>query len=94
MTPNDSLRTFKGAVAMVTGGASGIGRALGEALARRGARVVLADLQIDIDDEVAARIRGNGGQATAQELDVSDFAATISIRPAGAGSASTASSGR
>ncbi len=72
----DSLRTFEGAVALVTGGASGIGRALGEALARRGARVVLADLQVDLAKEVAARIRENGGQATAEELDVTDFPAT------------------
>jgi NAD(P)-dependent dehydrogenase (short-subunit alcohol dehydrogenase family) len=72
----DSLRTFKGAVALVTGGASGIGRALGEALARRGARVVLADLQVDLAQAVAAGIRGAGGQATAELLDVTDFPAT------------------
>jgi NAD(P)-dependent dehydrogenase (short-subunit alcohol dehydrogenase family) len=53
MTPPLSLRTYHSAVAIVTGGASGIGRALGEALARRGARVVLADLQIDLAREVA-----------------------------------------
>jgi len=76
MRRDDSLRTFEGAVAIVTGGASGIGRALGEALARRRARVVLADRQIELANEVAARIRENGGQATAQELDVSDFPAT------------------
>ena len=73
---NDSLRTFEGGVAIVTGGASGIGRAVGEALARRGARVVLADLQIELAREVAARIRENGGQATAEELDVANFPAT------------------
>jgi NAD(P)-dependent dehydrogenase (short-subunit alcohol dehydrogenase family) len=71
-----SLRTFEGAVAVVTGGASGIGRALGEALARRGARVVLADLQLDLAQAVAAHIRETGGQATAAPLDVTDFAAT------------------
>jgi NAD(P)-dependent dehydrogenase (short-subunit alcohol dehydrogenase family) len=54
MMRNDSLRTFEGAIAIVTGGASGIGRALGEALAQRGARVVLADRQIGLAEEVAA----------------------------------------
>jgi len=48
MEPDKSLRTFEGAVAIVTGGASGFGRALGEALARQGAWVVLADLQVDV----------------------------------------------
>jgi NAD(P)-dependent dehydrogenase (short-subunit alcohol dehydrogenase family) len=76
MKRNESLRTFEGAVAIVTGGASGIGRAVGETLARRGTRVVLADLQIELAREVAARIRENGGEATAEELDVADFPAT------------------
>ena len=57
MNPTNSLRTFAGAVAIGTGGASGIGRALGEALTRRGALVVLADLQVELAQEVAARIR-------------------------------------
>jgi NAD(P)-dependent dehydrogenase (short-subunit alcohol dehydrogenase family) len=76
MKSSDSLRTFAGAVAIVTGGASGIGRALGEALARRGARVILADLQADLAEDVAAGIREGGGRATAEGLDVTDFAAT------------------
>jgi NAD(P)-dependent dehydrogenase (short-subunit alcohol dehydrogenase family) len=76
MKRDNSLRTFAGAVAIVTGGASGIGRALGESLARRGARVVLADVQVDLAEEVTVRIRAGGGQATAENLDVTDFAAT------------------
>jgi NAD(P)-dependent dehydrogenase (short-subunit alcohol dehydrogenase family) len=75
----DSLRTFEGAVALVTGGASGIGRAIGESLARRGARVVLADLQVDLAEDIAARIKENGGQATALALDVTDYPATIQL---------------
>jgi NAD(P)-dependent dehydrogenase (short-subunit alcohol dehydrogenase family) len=76
MTQDNRLRTFDGAVALITGGASGIGRALGEALARRGADVVLADLQADLAEEVAAAIRAQGGRATAAVLDVADFPAT------------------
>jgi NAD(P)-dependent dehydrogenase (short-subunit alcohol dehydrogenase family) len=75
MTYDRSLRTFAGAVAIVTGAASGIGRALAEALAQRGAQVVLADLQIDPAREVATRIREGGGRATAEDLDVTDYSA-------------------
>jgi NAD(P)-dependent dehydrogenase (short-subunit alcohol dehydrogenase family) len=39
--------TFVGAAAIVTGGASGIGAALGAELVRRGAHVVLADIDAD-----------------------------------------------
>ena len=60
--------------AIVTGGASGIGRALGEALAARGVRVLLADLDGDIAEDVAAQIREAGGDATAAQIDVSRFA--------------------
>jgi NAD(P)-dependent dehydrogenase (short-subunit alcohol dehydrogenase family) len=74
--PCDSLRTFEGAAAIVTGGASGIGRALSEALAKRGASVVLADLQFDLADQVAGGIRADGGRATAVLLDVTDSVAT------------------
>jgi NAD(P)-dependent dehydrogenase (short-subunit alcohol dehydrogenase family) len=66
-----ALRAFDGAVAIVTGGASGIGRALGEELVRRGAHAVLADRQVERAREVADRIH----DATAAELDVRDFAA-------------------
>jgi NAD(P)-dependent dehydrogenase (short-subunit alcohol dehydrogenase family) len=72
---DNKLRTYEGAVAVITGGASGIGRALGEALGLRGAEVVLADRQIDLAEQVAAGIREGGSMATAAEVDVTDFAA-------------------
>jgi NAD(P)-dependent dehydrogenase (short-subunit alcohol dehydrogenase family) len=75
MKPGSGIRTFAGAVAIVTGGASGIGQALGEALARRGALVVLADLQGARARDVAAGIEKRGGKARAAELNVVDFAA-------------------
>jgi NAD(P)-dependent dehydrogenase (short-subunit alcohol dehydrogenase family) len=70
---NAVLRTYSGAVAIVTGGASGIGRALSEALAQRGAIVVIADRQADLAEETAARIRGVNGKAAAAAVDVTDF---------------------
>jgi NAD(P)-dependent dehydrogenase (short-subunit alcohol dehydrogenase family) len=58
--------------AIVTGAASGIGRALTEELAARGARVVLADRQLELAEEVAAGVRARGGAADVADLDVRD----------------------
>jgi NAD(P)-dependent dehydrogenase (short-subunit alcohol dehydrogenase family) len=58
--------------AIVTGAASGIGRALAEALADTGVDVVLADRQADVAERIAADIRGRGRAAGAVELDVRD----------------------
>lgn len=67
-----SLRTYEGAVAIITGGASGIGRALGEELAARGCEVVLADLQLEAAEQAAAHITEQGGKASASALNVTD----------------------
>lgn len=63
---------LKGAVALVTGGASGIGAATSRALAAEGVRVVIADLQLDRGREVAASVDG-----LAVHLDVTDQAAAV-----------------
>ena len=76
---NKKIRTFKGATSIVTGGASGIGRALSEALAGRGSEVVIADRQGTLAKEVASGIRGGGAEATAVEVDVSDFTAVDTL---------------
>lgn len=70
---------FRGSVAFITGGASGMGRALGIELARRGAQVVLADRQHELASEVAAEICGSGGTAHPVELDVRDHEAYARI---------------
>jgi NAD(P)-dependent dehydrogenase (short-subunit alcohol dehydrogenase family) len=75
MQSNKRIRIFEGATAIVTGGASGIGRALAEELARRGCEVVLADLQVDLAEEVASEIQVSGGKAKAVKIDVTDFPA-------------------
>ncbi len=59
--------------AIVTGAASGIGRGLAEELSRRGVRVILADRQVELAEQVAAGIREQGGSAQAVELDVRDL---------------------
>jgi NAD(P)-dependent dehydrogenase (short-subunit alcohol dehydrogenase family) len=67
------IRTFQGAVAVITGGASGIGRALGEELARRGAaEIVIADIQTALAEEAAETIRRAGARATVVTTDVRD----------------------
>ena len=73
MASNKTIRIFDGATAIVTGGASGIGRGLGEELARRGCEVVLADRQIELAEEVASKICDSGGKARAVKVDVTDF---------------------
>jgi NAD(P)-dependent dehydrogenase (short-subunit alcohol dehydrogenase family) len=61
-------------VAIVTGGARGIGRETAETLAAAGARVVLADLDKEAVESVAAEIRATSFQATAVVADVADEA--------------------
>ncbi|MEZ4282624.1 MAG: SDR family NAD(P)-dependent oxidoreductase [Myxococcota bacterium] len=60
-----------GKVAIVTGSASGIGRATAETLAREGASVALVDLDLEGAENVAAGIRASGGDAFAIRADVS-----------------------
>jgi NAD(P)-dependent dehydrogenase (short-subunit alcohol dehydrogenase family) len=64
------MRYFENQVAIVTGGASGIGRAVCEELARRGAVAVVADINLEGAQAVAAGITAGGGRAAAAQLDV------------------------
>jgi len=61
-----------GRVAVVTGAASGIGRALAEAFAEVGSAIVVADLDGAAAEEVATGIRSKGGQAEVVVVDVAD----------------------
>jgi len=61
---------FEGKVAIVTGGASGIGRAICEELGRRGAIVVVADLNAEGTEQAASAIKAAGGKTRAVQLDV------------------------
>jgi 3-hydroxybutyrate dehydrogenase len=63
---------LEGKVALVTGAASGIGRAIAQRYAREGARVVIADLQLSAAETVAHEIARAGGEALAVAMDVTD----------------------
>jgi len=70
---------FAGKVAIVTGGASGIGRALGDKLAGQGARVVLADVAPERVAAAAEELAARGGQVRATALDVTDAEAVRTL---------------
>src|SRR4051794_9232326 len=68
------LFDLTGKVAIVTGSSRGIGRAIAEAFAEAGARIVISSRNQEPCDEVAASIRANGGEAIAITARISDKA--------------------
>jgi NAD(P)-dependent dehydrogenase (short-subunit alcohol dehydrogenase family) len=70
---------FDGKVALVTGAASGIGRASARLFAEAGAKVVVADIDLAGAEETAALVGRAGGEALAVEVDVADAASVIAM---------------
>lgn len=62
-----------GKVALVSGGASGLGEAQAILYAQEGASVMIGDLQESLGNEVVTRIKASGGKAAFVRLDVSDL---------------------
>ena len=68
------MQRFEDAVAIVTGGGMGLGEALCEELAHRGATVVIADINGDVARQLAARLADRGATAAAVRVDVANEA--------------------
>jgi NAD(P)-dependent dehydrogenase (short-subunit alcohol dehydrogenase family) len=70
-----------GKVALVTGGASGIGEAVSELLAREGASVAVTDIDELRGPQLVARIKKAGGEATFWHQDVTSEERWIEVVP-------------
>ncbi len=68
------MQDFKGRVAVVTGGGSGLGRAMALTFANQGMHIAIADVDVAAADAVAAEIRAKGVKATTANVDVTDRA--------------------
>lgn len=78
MKPAD-LFDLTGEVALVTGASSGLGERFAQVLAANGAKVVLAARRVDRLEALVGKIRADGGEAIAIELDVADQSAIAPV---------------
>ena len=62
--------SLNGKIALITGGAQGIGRFISEELASQGAHVILADINLEGAEKTAIEIKNSGGHASAVRIDV------------------------
>ena len=69
-------------VAIITGGARGIGAAIAELFVERGAAVVLADVNKLTVDETAARLKSKGARALGVQVDITDRASVKAMADA------------
>lgn len=72
-------RSIKGKVAVITGAASGMGRATAELFADEGAKLALIDVNAELLQEVADEIIAAGGEVRCWTLDLSDAEAIVTV---------------
>lgn len=76
------MRELRGRVAVITGGAGGIGRAMGERFAAEGMKVVLADISQDALDTTVAEMAAQGAEVHGVVTDVSKLESVEALRDA------------
>lgn len=76
------MKDFKGKVAVITGAASGIGRAMANDFAKRGMHVVLADIQEELVSEAAREVAGHGVETLYHVTDVASLASVQALADA------------
>jgi NAD(P)-dependent dehydrogenase (short-subunit alcohol dehydrogenase family) len=76
------MRSLEGRVAVVTGGAGGIGRAMAEAFGKQGMRVVVADVRPDAVEEACSQMGDVGLEVTGVVTDVGDYESVCRLRDA------------
>src|SRR5947208_13124232 len=76
------MQQLRGRVAVVTGGAGGLGRALGQRFAQEGMRVVLADVQTELLETTVSELRDEGLEVSGVPTDVTKYESVEALRDA------------
>lgn len=76
------MKDLNGKVAVVTGAASGIGKAMAERFARAGMKLALVDIEEDALDRTASSLRASGAEVLTQIVDVADAEKMDALRDA------------
>ena len=74
------MEKLAGRVAVVTGGAGGIGQAMGARFAREGMKVVLADVEPGALADAVGKLQAEGLEVSGAECDVADFGSVVALR--------------